>query len=170
MNIFKKTLAAACLCITSVSANAAILNFTANIEGAQEVAPVVTPATGLGVFTLDTDTNEFSWSITIEDYLLTGGQTGAHIHEAAIGTNGGVKINLNSDPGAIVAIDFLKYGSKIISAANASALLAEEWYVNVHTTTNGGGEIRGQIIAVPEPASIALLAIGSVAMITRRKK
>jgi hypothetical protein len=30
----------------------------------------------------------------------------------------------------------------------------------VHTTTNLGGEIRGFLAVVPEPASLALVAIG----------
>ncbi len=34
-------------------------------------------------------------------------------------------------------------------------------YFNVHTTTFGGGEIRGFITAVPEPSS--MIAIGTVA-------
>ena len=37
-------------------------------------------------------------------------------------------------------------------------------YVNIHTSANPGGEIRGQIQAVPDTtATIALLGIGLVA-------
>jgi hypothetical protein len=37
------------------------------------------------------------------------------------------------------------------------------WYVNIHTSTFGGGEIRGQIIPVPEPATTGLLTAGAIA-------
>jgi hypothetical protein len=33
-------------------------------------------------------------------------------------------------------------------------------YVNVHTLDLPAGEIRGQIVAVPEPATLALLGLG----------
>jgi hypothetical protein len=40
------------------------------------------------------------------------------------------------------------------------ALLNNLAYINFHTTENPGGEIRGQITAVPEPASVVLLGTG----------
>jgi hypothetical protein len=45
-----------------------------------------------------------------------------------------------------------------------TALLAEmtttNTYVNVHTLDLPAGEIRGLIVAVPEPATLALLGLG----------
>ena len=37
-------------------------------------------------------------------------------------------------------------GSQVLSGAQASALLAGLWYLNVHTTNFAGGEIRGQLV------------------------
>jgi hypothetical protein len=34
------------------------------------------------------------------------------------------------------------------------------WYFNIHTSTFGGGEIRGQILPVPEPSTLVLVALG----------
>ena len=33
-------------------------------------------------------------------------------------------------------------------------------YFNIHTTINGGGEIRGQLAPVPLPAALPLFATG----------
>jgi hypothetical protein len=53
-------------------------------------------------------------------------------------------------------------GTATITDAQETDLLAGLWYVNIHTTTSGGGEIRGQVYAtlVPEPASLLMLGLG----------
>ena len=45
-------------------------------------------------------------------------------------------------------------------ATELDDLFRGELYVNVHTTDHAGGEIRGQILVVPEPATLALLGLG----------
>jgi hypothetical protein len=51
-------------------------------------------------------------------------------------------------------------------------ILAGQSYINFHTFQFPSGEIRGQILAVPEPSVFALLGIGFVAfgVILRRRK
>jgi hypothetical protein len=39
-------------------------------------------------------------------------------------------------------------------------MLAGEAYLNIHTTTFGGGEIRGFLTAVPEPSTWAMMILG----------
>ena len=60
------------------------------------------------------------------------------------------------------------------SAAQATDLLNGKHYINLHTVNNGGGEIRGFLVAVPEPSSLGLAALGllgvaSGSRIRRRK-
>ena len=126
-------------CMSS-PASAEILNFTMRLDGGQEVPAVTTPATGSGAATLDTTTNLFSWNITFSG--LSAAQTAAHFHGPALQcVAAGVLIGLpNGSP--IV-------GSANVSAAQAMQIQNGQWYVNVHTTTNPGGEIRGQVMPSP---------------------
>ena len=45
-------------------------------------------------------------------------------------------------------------------AALAAGLAARQAYLNIHSEAFPGGEIRGFLTAVPEPATLALLGIG----------
>jgi hypothetical protein len=64
----------------------------------------------------------------------------AHIHMGAKGQNGGVIIPLNKN-GDMYTVPA---GAKLTDAQMA-AFKAGNLYVNVHTATNKGGEVRGQL-------------------------
>ena len=77
------------------------------------------------------------WKLTFRN--LTGKAVAAHIHRGKPGKPGPVLIPLCGPckPG--------QGGSARISEAAVTAIKKGQAYVNVHTTKNPGGEIRGQI-------------------------
>lgn len=111
--------------------------FSSILNGDQEVPPVVTPATGSGVFALHSG-RTFSYNIAFEGLL--GAETAAHIHgPAPIGENAGVIFTLPLGSPKIGTVGPL-------TPAQEDDLLAGLWYVNIHSAMFPAGEIRGQII------------------------
>jgi hypothetical protein len=57
-------------------------------------------------------------------------------------------------------------------AAFVAALFANKAYWNIHTTTVSGGEIRGFMQFVPEPATacLALFGVAAIGCVTRRRR
>lgn len=50
-------------------------------------------------------------------------------------------------------------------------LFENKIYLNIHSATFPGGEIRGQLVPViPEPATAALFALGGFALAVRRRR
>ncbi len=108
----------------------------AELTGAQEVPPVETKATGAAQFKLRAD-RAFSGTVNTKD--VEG--TAAHIHAGAPGVNGPVVITLNRKNNHQWTIPV---GTKL-TAEQVESLKAGTLYVNVHTDTHKGGEIRGQL-------------------------
>jgi hypothetical protein len=57
---------------------------------------------------------------------------------------------------------FLAAQGSVLNARNTvvNGLLTGRTYANIHDAQFPGGEIRGQLIATPEPATLGLLALG----------
>lgn len=123
---------------------AAPMTFIANLTGIQEEFPVLTMASGQIVAVLNGDT----LSLTGNFKNLSADFTLNHIHRAIQGTTGGVIFTLVSvldstkRSGTYAAVS----NKFILTAAQKIQLLNREFYTNVHTTANPGGEIRGQLL------------------------
>jgi hypothetical protein len=143
-------------------------------------------ASGFATQTLNDDQTRLEIDITLLGVDLDGMQTpddpddnvtASHIHAAPAGVNGGIVfgfIGPNSDTngdlvidpvaGTIVSAWDLTEGNGTTLGDQLTNLFAGGLYINVHTPAFPGGEIRGQILPVPEPGSLALLAIGLIAI------
>ncbi|HKX83004.1 MAG TPA: CHRD domain-containing protein, partial [Pyrinomonadaceae bacterium] len=114
--------------------------FTAYLTGAQEVPPVATTATGYARVVLNEAAGTITFTVVFNG--LSSNQTASHIHApAAIGANVGVAINFGAVGGTSGTIT----GTVAITPTQISQLRQHLGYVNVHSASFGGGEIRGQL-------------------------
>jgi hypothetical protein len=118
------------------------IQLRAAMNAAEEVpAPRGEVANARGVFTASATKTAsgatLNWNLTFSG--LTGPATAAHIHTAARGAPGPVSAPLCGpcESGATGSVD--------VDATLLAAIQSGGTYVNVHTATNGPGEIRAQL-------------------------
>jgi hypothetical protein len=109
------------------------------LQGAQQVPPNGSGGSGAVRLLLDK---------TLNMVYLTGGYSGlttaatnAHIHRAAASVSGPVIIPLSFTAGTTGTV----HGISAIVPSDQAEMLLGNTYVNVHTSTYPGGEIRGQL-------------------------
>ena len=125
--------------------------FAASLQGATEVPAVTTNAGGGATIEL----NGSGLNFTVSVANLSGNPTASHIHIAAPGASGPVRFNFcgTSDTPACTAVTngVIATGTASTLAGGItidslmSAIRAGNAYVNVHTSANPGGEIRGYL-------------------------
>jgi hypothetical protein len=129
-------LGAASIALAGCAAITTTKRVEVTLSGAEQVPQVMTGATGSGIFVVDAERG-VSGSVTVSGLAPTA----AHIHTGARGANGGVAIGLVKTSENTWSVPA---GARF-SDAQYQSFLAGETYVNVHTATNKGGEIRAQL-------------------------
>jgi len=148
------------VCFATLPAFGGML-FVATLEGAQEVPPNLSPATGSAMVMLN-DTEDMVM-VSVHFSGLTAPETGKHIHGPAMpGVNAGVLL-------ALPAGEFDHFMAAA-SAELVAHLKAGHTYVNIHSQNYPGGEIRGQLQAVPEPGAVALMLTGVTGLLVFRRR
>jgi CHRD domain len=139
------------------SASAQQQKFTIKLSGSNEVPPVNTAGTGVASFKLSQDGKSLDYQLNV---TKMNSVMGAHIHSGKQGENGPVVAGLfnpamNGPPtgavngqlskGTITAADLQGplAGKQISDLINM--LKTGGAYVNVHTSQNQNGELRGQV-------------------------
>jgi len=143
--------------LVSSQAQAQTINFTAALNGGNEVPGVSTGSVGTGTVSVNLATQVVTYRIDV--YNMPVGTTASHFHVGAAGVAGPVVVNFTV--AANISNDFAITGTAsaadlTVRAANGinswedfiQALLLGNVYMNVHSTANPGGEIRGQVIRV----------------------
>jgi hypothetical protein len=176
--------------LLATQASAGILVYTDTMFGGNEVPPNGSPGSGQATVTVNTVTNMLTVNETWTG--LSAPAAAAHIHCCAVAgvaapvalpftlfpntTSGSYNSTFDLMLSATYTSGFLS-SSGATAAGAESALLAAMasgmTYTNIHDANFPGGEIRGQLAAVPEPATMAVggaSLLGLIAMVRRRRR
>lgn len=141
----------------------AIPTFTFGLTSANEVPPVSNSEAGAsGTVTIRLNiTRDAAGAITaatvdfqcsLSGFPATTNITAAHIHEAPAGSNAGVRVNTGLASGEVALVGgsgtFTKNAVNVTDVAIIQRILDNPsgFYFNVHSTANGGGVVRGQLV------------------------
>mgnify|MGYP002152279508 CR=1 FL=1 len=127
---------------------AADVVYQAELYGSNEVPAVVSSGGGSVIMELDGDQLTVSGSFSgLDGDFNPDIQGGAHLHLGLPGQNGPIAIGLNATTDADLKGGFFAAADNTfsLSADQVEALQNRMMYVNIHSTTQPAGELRGQV-------------------------
>jgi hypothetical protein len=170
------------------ASRAAVFSYSTTLNGAAEG----TPSLGTGTATVDYNDSTHMLHVHADFSGLSGTTTGSHIHSdtSSPGTGTvGIAVPFGTFPNGVTAGTFdatldetltATWTSTYLSAHGGTAAGAEAAlfsslnnqtaYWNIHTNLFPGGEIRGFLAPVPEPATFVLGALGAVGLLAVRAR
>ena len=168
-----------------VPAQATVYSYSAELTGFSEAPPNTSP--GMGMTLVDYDDTLHTLHLHVEFSGLVGNTTASHIHSAtAIPNTGtaGVATTLPTFAGFPLGVTAGTYDNTLdltqtsswnqnfinnnggttasAEAALAAGIAQGRAYLNIHTNEFPGGEIRGFLHPVPEPGTLALVAVAGL--------
>jgi len=170
-----------------------IIVYTTSLTGANESPPTGSPGTGTALVTIDTLLHTMQVQVNFSG--LTTGDTAAHIHCCTSTPGAGnvgvatVTPTFTGFPGGVTSGTYdhtfdltlasswnpayvTANGGTTASAEAAllAGLAADKAYLNIHTSAFGGGEIRGFLVPVPEPATVGFVGLALAGFIFARRR
>ena len=178
--------------LTAGVSQAGIITAITSLSAANEIPPIASPGTGSAIVTIDTVLNTMQVQVAFSG--LTTNTVAAHIHCCiAQPANTGVATTVPAFPGFPLGVTSGTYNGTLdltsagsynpafvtaegsVAAAETALITgisAGQTYLNIHTTMNPGGEIRGILAVTPEPATMLLLTagMGLMLLVGRRRR
>jgi CHRD domain-containing protein len=163
------------LVMGSSFAHGAVITYKASLSGPNESPPNASPGVGTAQVDVNTTTNLMHVFVTFSG--LTGNTTASHIHAPTLVAGTGTASVATTTPtfaGFPLGVKFGTYDVILdltlassynpsyvtanggttagAEAALLAALAADKAYLNIHSSTFGGGEIRGFLVEMTTPA------------------
>lgn len=176
----------------SATSFASMVEYTTVLSGTLESPPNTSPATGFADVILNLTAQTIEVKVTFSG--LEGTTTASHIHccTTSAGTgNAGVATTLPYFAGFPIGVTSGTYDHTLdltlassynpsfvtanggttagAAAALEAGLAADEAYLNIHTTTFPGGEIRGYLVATPEPGTFLAAGVALLGLMLKRR-
>ena len=179
--------------LTGSNLSASVITYFANLNGPSESPTNASPGIGFALITVDNLLNTMRLQVSFSGLL--GTTTASHIHSPTpspftgtagvatttpsfvgfpLGVTSGTFDNtLNLTLASSYNPAFVTANGGTPASAEAALLagIADgKAYLNIHSSVFGGGEIRGFLIAVPEPATLGLVGLALVGLLAFGRK
>ena len=177
-----------------MSAYATVFQYSVTLDGPSEPTPSL--GTGSGTVNYDDVAHTLQLQVSFSGLTNSGsGTTASHIHAptaSPFSGTAGVATTTPSFAGFPVGVTSGTYSDTLdltlassynpafvtanggttagAESALAAAMAGGNAYWNIHSQAFPGGEIRGFLVAVPEPSTISLIGLGTGALIWRLRR